>query len=565
MIDSGVNLGTVIPGSTIYVPFGSTATSGASSTISGLVVGDIKIYKNGSTTERASTSGFTLLDTDGIDFDGIVGINGFSINLADNTTAGFYACGSRYFVVVSSITNDGQTVNFVAAQFLIGYPDALLNTTIAALISQTSFELTAGPAENDALNGMEVVIHDVASAVQMGRAVILDYDGGSKGVTLLTPTTFTIAATDHVSVIGPSPLQTGSALVTGAELMSMLRSINSPLHPLRIGLLGWYRNGVTDYSGNNHDLVQMGIQETTTGINGETDGAIVLGFNEGQLQNFVMYNYQGPLTWSFWAKCLDGPSADRANLVYQRGSTGADYVFEYSGPDPGGHRRFSWDTGPGVGSLNVTSPSGTIDGNWHHYIATMDAATPSNGAMYIDGVLVDTSVGTMKMVVAQTGEFWWGYFGGEANRWASQNLGIWNRVLSTTDVTLLYNSGVGYDPTTDLWSDVRAWNGTTPNNLVSGNVPISVQVAKNTELAAFPFFMRDIDNPGTGKEGLTITATRSINGAAFAACTNSVNEIGDGWYRITLSAADLNGTTIALNFDGGATAQITAYTLVPQN
>lgn len=91
--------------------------TGASITLTGLAVTDINIYKDGSVTQRASTVGYTLLDTDGIDFDAITGIHGFSIDTGDNTDAGFYTVGSWFTVVVSSVTVDGQTVNFIAAQF----------------------------------------------------------------------------------------------------------------------------------------------------------------------------------------------------------------------------------------------------------------------------------------------------------------------------------------------------------------------------------------------------------------------------------------------------------------
>lgn len=196
-----IDLGIVNPGETIYIPFGTYAVAdGASITMSGLAVTDIEVYKDGSVTQRSDDAGYTLLDTDGIDFDGITGIHGFSINLADNTVAGFWAAGSRYFVVVSSITVDTETVSFVAATFKIGYPGAILNTTIATLASQTSFTLTAGPAEDDALNGSLVLIHDVASAVQKGYAFISDYTGATKTVTLAAGTTFTAAATDNISV-----------------------------------------------------------------------------------------------------------------------------------------------------------------------------------------------------------------------------------------------------------------------------------------------------------------------------------------------------------------------------
>lgn len=107
-------------GSIVYVPFHTFNGSGASVTISGLAVTDIEIYKNGSATQRSSDAGYTLLDTDGIDFDGLTGIHGFSIDTSDNTDSGFFAAGSHYWVVVSAITVDSQTVSFVAATFDLG-------------------------------------------------------------------------------------------------------------------------------------------------------------------------------------------------------------------------------------------------------------------------------------------------------------------------------------------------------------------------------------------------------------------------------------------------------------
>jgi len=105
-------------GDILPVPFSSFAGStGASVTLTGLAVTDIEIYKDGSATQRASDAGYTLLDTDGIDFDGITGIHGFSIDTGDNTDAGFYTVGAWFTVVVSAVTVDSQTVNFIAAQF----------------------------------------------------------------------------------------------------------------------------------------------------------------------------------------------------------------------------------------------------------------------------------------------------------------------------------------------------------------------------------------------------------------------------------------------------------------
>src|SRR5262245_55954467 len=126
---SGFLLDTYPAGATIYALFHTFNSSGAAVTITNFAATDIEIYKNGSVTQRSSDNGYALLDTDGVDFDSVTGIHGISIDLSDNTDAGFYAAGSQYTVVIASITADSQTVNFilgsfriVAAEHTAGYP-----------------------------------------------------------------------------------------------------------------------------------------------------------------------------------------------------------------------------------------------------------------------------------------------------------------------------------------------------------------------------------------------------------------------------------------------------------
>lgn len=107
--------------------------TGASITMTGLAVTDIEIYKDGGTTQRSSDAGYTLLDTDGIDFDSITGIHGFSVDTGDNTDAGFYTVGSWFHVVVSSVTIDAQTVSFIAAAFRIMAAEAVAGVSVVTL------------------------------------------------------------------------------------------------------------------------------------------------------------------------------------------------------------------------------------------------------------------------------------------------------------------------------------------------------------------------------------------------------------------------------------------------
>jgi len=133
-------LGDFATGKTIFFPFQTFNAAGASVTLTGLAVTDIEVYKGASMTQRASDAGYALVDTDGIDLDGITGIHGFTIDTSDNTDAGFYAAGNDYTVVVSAVTVDAQTVNFIAGRFSID------NRSTAAIKTKTDFlpSATAG-------------------------------------------------------------------------------------------------------------------------------------------------------------------------------------------------------------------------------------------------------------------------------------------------------------------------------------------------------------------------------------------------------------------------------------
>lgn len=113
-----INWGSVPAGSVLPFPFTTYGkTNGESITLTGLATTDIEVYKGTSMTQRSSDAGYALMDTDGIDIDGVTGFHGFSIDTGDNTDSGFYAAGSYYTVLVSAITVDSQTVSFIAGTF----------------------------------------------------------------------------------------------------------------------------------------------------------------------------------------------------------------------------------------------------------------------------------------------------------------------------------------------------------------------------------------------------------------------------------------------------------------
>ena len=74
-----------------------------------------------------------------------------------------------------------------------------------------------------------------------------------------------------------------------------------------------------------------------------------------------------------------------------------------------------------------------------------------------------------------------------------------------------------------------------------------MRLRKNVAFSNFAFQMFD-DTNHLPMTGLTITSQRSLDGGVFAGATNSATEIGNGWYKLNLSAADMNADAIILRF-----------------
>ncbi len=83
---------------------------------SALEAADLIVYKGSSATQRTSANGITMTSP----FDSIVGLHMVSIDLSDNTDAGFWAAGNDYHVILSpDETVDSKTVVREVAFFSI--------------------------------------------------------------------------------------------------------------------------------------------------------------------------------------------------------------------------------------------------------------------------------------------------------------------------------------------------------------------------------------------------------------------------------------------------------------
>jgi hypothetical protein len=86
---------------------------------------------------------------------------------------------------------------------------------------------------------------------------------------------------------------------------------------------------------------------------------------------------------------------------------------------------------------------------------------------------------------------------------------------------------------------------------------VSDRPVRNEALNDIPFYMVDSTDHTTPETGLSVTAERSLDGAAFASVSGTVNEISDGVYSFDASAADMDGDIVILKFTAtGADPQL---------
>lgn len=111
-------LGDFAEDATVYVPLTThAAAGGAVAPSTAFEAADIRIYKNGSATEKTTTNGITMTSP----FDSVTGLHAITIDTSNDTgDSGFWTTAADYWVVlVPDETVDSQTVVAVVATFSI--------------------------------------------------------------------------------------------------------------------------------------------------------------------------------------------------------------------------------------------------------------------------------------------------------------------------------------------------------------------------------------------------------------------------------------------------------------
>lgn len=232
--------------------------------------------------------------------------------------------------------------------------------------------------------------------------------------------------------------------LTGDEVSQLYNSGRGNAYPLTdspslYGAVAYYK--LDESSGNASDATGSGYTLTNNGTTAYSTGKINNGavFDNTAGKNLdyngnLSFAGGGTRTFSCWVNCssfaVDGYVLDNTTTTAGSGSANRRFIL-YTGSDSKIHM---------FASGNEVTTSTLSTGTWYHCVVTQNGTT---WELFLNG----TSQGTTTMSTAsyaddsfRIGE---SYAGGGYGRSTVDEVGVWLRVLSGTEITQLYNSGSG--------------------------------------------------------------------------------------------------------------------------
>ncbi|MCX6354140.1 MAG: LamG domain-containing protein, partial [Candidatus Aureabacteria bacterium] len=106
--------------------------------------------------------------------------------------------------------------------------------------------------------------------------------------------------------------------------------------------------------------------------------------------------------------------------------------------------------------IEITGPDVLSTDTWHHIAVTWDS---TNAYMYVNGVQKGTDAHTFSLLVGPGTTYIGKQISGNYFNGKIDELGVWNRSLSSTEITQLYSSGSGLaiyaspEPTATVWGE----------------------------------------------------------------------------------------------------------------
>lgn len=191
---------------------------------------------------------------------------------------------------------------------------------------------------------------------------------------------------------------------------------------------------------------------------------------------------------------------------------------------------------PGAAAVSITLATQTVTGAWSSGGFVEVDPTNMPGVYRLDIVDAALAAGKTSVAIMLKGAT------GMAPVTLEVELTLVNNQSATAFMTSVASVVGAVGSVTGAVGSVTGAVGsvTSPVSITAGQLFIK----KNTQIVVtFPMTDSTTHAPATG---LTVTAQRSIDGAAVGACANSVTELTVGLYKLTLAAADVNGAMITL-------------------
>ena len=159
----------------------------------------------------------------------------------------------------------------------------------------------------------------------------------------------------------------------------------------------------------------------------------------------------GDYTISIWAKA-DSSNVGARTLISQSDTCGSPFYFgSNSGSDLSGKIKMNQDW------KSLESSPFYLDNKWHLYTIVNDGTIGDSSIIidtslfYVDGIEISTVMGEGKSYPIDErffiGTMW--DSSGEFFSGAIDDISIWDRKLSSKEISSIYNSGIGLDPTID--------------------------------------------------------------------------------------------------------------------
>jgi hypothetical protein len=219
---------------------------------------------------------------------------------------------------------------------------------------------------------------------------------------------------------------------------SMKKGVAS--NPLWNNLLSYWTgdNTPNDAKGTNNATLTNGATYTTGKIN---NGFSLDGTNDYlAFGNVLNFDGSTPFSFSWWVKI------NTASYNAHFGKFGGGFA-GYEIANSGGNIRLYMASGSGT--LDVTCGCGVTSGNWFHIVLTYDGSKTASGVkFYSNGVLKTNDAPASNNLtgsIATTGNLSIGCRTGGSSfvNGVMDEIAVWSKVLSSTEVTELYNSGSG--------------------------------------------------------------------------------------------------------------------------